>query len=136
MPVSTALAETVDAAAPAEAAGDEAGSVSGSSDEDEDEEARQLREAAHARRAERRLRWEEAGRQLDADGYAVMDGFMGAAAAEALLHSVEALRDSLAAYKYLVEYFDENAVEDMDDEAQICREMAQLLPRRIEMVAK
>ena len=58
------------------------------------------------------------------------------ARAHGKLHSVEALRDSLAAYKYLVEYFDTNQVEDMDDEAQICREMAQLLPRRIEMAAK
>ena len=50
-------------------------------------------------------------------------------------HSVEGLTASLDAYKYLVTYFEANTVEGMEDEAKICQEMAELLPRRIEMVA-
>lgn len=50
-------------------------------------------------------------------------------------HNVESLSASLDGYKYLVTYFEANTVEGMEDEAKICKEMAELLPRRIEMVA-
>ena len=57
------------------------------------------------------------------------------ARARGKLNSVESLRAALEGYKWLVAYFEQNDVDGMKDEAQICREMAELLPRRIEMVA-
>jgi hypothetical protein len=58
------------------------------------------------------------------------------ARAQGKLHGAESLRGSLASYQVMVAYFDANKVEGMDDEAQICREMAELLPRRIDMASK
>ena len=49
---------------------------------------------------------------------------------------MESLSGSLRSYQLLVRYFDANSVQGMDDEAGICREMAELLPRRIDMAAK
>ena len=69
-------------------ADDDASSSSSSVDE---EEYARLREEAHARRAARRQRWVEAGRRLESDGYAIVDDFLGAKAAEALLRGVLAL---------------------------------------------
>ena len=63
-------------------------------DEEEAEESARLRAEAHKRREERRVRWSAAGERLAADGYAIIDGFLGAAAAEALLASVVALKES------------------------------------------
>jgi len=52
------------------------------------------------------------------------------------LHDVESIGGSLASYQLLVKYFDANPkCEGMSEEAEICREMAELLPRRIDMEA-
>jgi hypoxia-inducible factor (prolyl hydroxylase) len=65
--------------------------ASSSSEEEEDLEAKRLRREAHARRQQRRQRWATAGHSLMADGYAIIDGFLGAEAVGSLVAAVVAL---------------------------------------------
>ena len=76
--------------------GDGGGGESGESSSDEEEEeadewAARLRDEAHARREQRRARWVAAGERLASDGFAIIDGFMGEEAIDALRSSVNAL---------------------------------------------
>lgn len=47
------------------------------------------------------------------------------------LDDVESLRGSLRAYEYLHGYYHRNKVNGMESEAAVCKEMVELLPRRI-----
>jgi len=47
------------------------------------------------------------------------------------LEDVESLRQSLHAYEYLDSYLRRNRVEGMETEAAVCKEMVELLPRRL-----
>lgn len=47
------------------------------------------------------------------------------------LDDVESLRQSLKSYEYLSNYYRRNKVVGVESEAAICKEMVELLPRRI-----
>ena len=128
------------------------GGRSSSEEEEEEEEAIQMRVAAHARREARRARWAEAADRLVADGYAIVDDFLGADAVGTLRQSVLELhrggaipfvlgktgggRDGRSSQKYAeaVVRGDEIAVLDGGDEARVAG-MSALLRQADEMVA-